>query len=137
LAVTNNLTWKKPRSIAIVIAWGTINASIVLQAFLNRRLSLEWFDLLFLFFVGIFAGVLLADVKTIVLGIFEALFLSIGLTYFCMILPVLVGNVGGFFQANVIYQATLGYIFRAFFPTAVFACFLGGMLGGFVEDLIL
>ena len=134
LVATDEIVWRKPRTIAIVIAWGVTNASIILNAFLNGREMLEWYDLLLLFVISGFAGVLLAEVKAIVLGVFEALFLSVLLTYVCMILPVLLGNVSGFYQANVIYWLALGVIFKAFFPLGLIAFIMGGMLGGFVED---
>jgi hypothetical protein len=134
LVATDEVTWRKPRSIAIVIAWGITNASIVLNAFLSGREALEWYDLLLLFFISGFAGVLLTDVKAIVLGVFEALFLSVLITYVGMILPVLLGNVSGFYQANVVYWLALGLIFRAFFPMALLTFIMGGILGGFAED---
>jgi hypothetical protein len=112
------------------------DASIVLNAFLGGRQVLEWYDLLLLFLISAFAGALLADVKAIVLGIFEALFLAILISYLLMILPVLVGNVAGFGQANVIYWMALGWIFRAFFPIGAMVCVMGGMSGGFAEDLL-
>ena len=134
LVATDEITWRKPRTVAIVIAWGITNASIVLNAFLNGREMLEWYDLLFLFVISGFAGVLLAEVKAIVLGVFEALFLSVLLTYVGMILPVLLGNVSGFYQANVVYWLSLGLIFKAFFPLALLAFVMGGLIGGFMED---
>jgi hypothetical protein len=130
------MTWKEPRTIAVVIAWGVTEASIVLNAFLSGRQMLEWYDLLLLFSISVFAGVLLVDIKAIVLGIFESLFLSIILSYVCMILPVLVGDVAGFGQANVIYWVTIGFVFRAFFPIGIMMFVAGGMLGGFAEGLL-
>jgi hypothetical protein len=78
--------------------------------------------------------VLLAEVKAIVLGVFEALFLCVLMTYVALILPVLVGNVAGFYQANTVYWLALAVIFRAFFPVGLLAFVMGGILGGFVED---
>lgn len=137
LGASDELTWRKPRSVAIVIAWGFTNTAIILNAFLSGRQIMAWYDFVLVLFVSAFAGVLLADVKTIVLGIFESLFLSVLLMYIALVLPVLLGNVAGFYQANLIYWVSLGLIFKAFFPLAVFAYFLGGMLGGFAEDLLL
>ena len=133
---TDEITWKEPRSVAIVIAWGIMNASIVLLAFLNGRQGLVWYDLLLLFFVSAFAGVILAEVKTVVLGIFETLFLSVVLTFFFMVLPAIVGNVAGFYHANVIYTMSVNWVFWLFFPTGMLAIFLGGLFGTFVEDLV-
>jgi len=141
VAASDEITWRKPRSIAIVIAWGIMNASIVLNAFLSGgqiggATGLEWYYLLLLFSVSVFAGLLLADVKTIVLGVFESLFISILFVYLGIILPVLLGNVAGFGQANVVYWTAIGLIFKAFFPLGILTFVLGGMLGGFMEDLL-
>lgn len=97
---------------------------------------LAWYDLFLLFFVGAFAGVLLADAKTLILGVFESLFLSVLLVYLGMILPVLLGNVAGFYQANIVYWDSLGFIFKAFFPIGAMVHFLGGVLGWFMEGLL-
>lgn len=137
MSASDELTWRKPRSVAIVIAWSLTNSAIILNAFLGGRQVMGWYDFAFVFLVSTFAGVLLADVKTIVLGIFESLFLSVLLMYIGLVLPVLLGNVAGFYQANLIYWVSLGLIFKAFFPLAVLAYLLGGMLGGFAEDLLL
>lgn len=136
LAASDDITWRMPRSIAIVIAWGVTNASIVLNAFLSGRQILGWYDFLFLLLISAFAGVLLADIKTIVLGIFESLFLCVLISYTCMILPALFGNVAGLGQANAIYWLAIFMIFQAFFPTALMMFVVGGMLGGFLEGLL-
>ncbi|MBX5326948.1 MAG: hypothetical protein ACQXXH_07070 [Candidatus Bathyarchaeia archaeon] len=132
----NGVTWKKPRSIVIILAWGVLNASLVMLAFLGGRLPLEWFDWLLLFFVAVFAGALLAEMKTIVLGAFEALLVSVGLTYLFMVLPVIVGNVEGYYFSNVVYSLSVTRVFWEFFPVPAFMCLLGGVVGGFVEDFI-
>jgi hypothetical protein len=138
---SDQVTWRKPRSITIVIAWGITNASIVLNAFLSGgqiggSTGLEWYYLLLLFSVSVFAGALLVDVKTIVLGVFESLFISVLFVYLGMILPVLLGNVAGFGQANLVYWAAIGLIFKVFFPLGILTFVLGGMVGGFAEDLL-
>jgi ABC-type dipeptide/oligopeptide/nickel transport system permease subunit len=78
----------------------------------------------------------LVEIKAIVLGVFEALFLSIALTFFCMLLPVILGNVAGYYHANVIYSMSVDRVFWLFFPTATLAFVVGGIIGGFAEDLI-
>lgn len=107
-----------------------------MNAFLSGRQVLAWFDLLVVFFVGAYAGVLLAETKALILGIFESLFLSILLVYLGMILPVLLGDVAGFYQANIVYWDAMGFILKAFFPLGAMAHFLGGILGWFAEGLL-
>lgn len=134
---SDELTWKKPRSIAIVIVWSIVNASLILNAFLSGRQFLAWYDMLLVFSISAYAGVLLAETKTLILGVFESLFISVLLVYLGMILPVLLGDVAGFFQANIVYWDAMGFILKLFLfpPLGTVAHFLGGLLGWFAEGL--
>jgi hypothetical protein len=131
---SDEITWKKPRSITIVIAWSITSASIILNAFLGGIEATEWYVLLILFFMSIFAGMLLEDIKAIILGVFEALFLTLFLTYVGIILPALLGRVSGFYQANVAYMVSADVVFRTFFPLGILSLIMGGLVGGFVKD---
>lgn len=119
-----------------MIAWGVSNAALILNAFLGGRNALAWYDLFLVFFVSAFAAFLLVDAKTLILGTFESLFLSVLLVYIGMILPVLLGDVAGFYQANIVYWEALGFIFRAFFPIGAMTHILGGLFGWFAEGLL-
>lgn len=133
-AASDEITWKKPRNIAIVIAWSITSASIILNVFLHGSQTMEWYVLLLLFFISVFAGMLLEDIKTIVLGIFEAFFLTTLLTYIGLILPVLLGNVADFYQANLVYWVSIEIVFRMFFPMVTLSLVIGGIVGGFAKD---
>jgi len=134
LLASDEITWKKPRSIAIVLAWSITNASIVLNVFLSGGLTLKWYILLLLFFFSVFAGMLLQDVKAIVLGVFEAIFLSMLLTYIGWTLPTFVGGTPFYGQATEVGMAALQYAFTMFFPMFPIVLVMGAVVGGFVED---
>lgn len=134
LLASDEITWKKPMSIVIVLAWSITSASIVMNVFLSGSPMLEWYILLLLFFLSVFAGMLLQDVKAIVLGAFEAVFLSMLLTYTGMILPTLSGGTPDYGQANAVYASALQYAFRMFFPAFPIILLMGAIVGGFVED---
>jgi len=145
-AAMDEITWRKPRSIVIVIAWSITAASIMLNAFLNGITTIDpfltqgdtgqWLALLLIFLVSVFAGVLLQDMKAIILGGFETVFLTVLLTYLGIILPIIFGSGGNFYQANTIYVASLGYVFSMFFPLIPMSLIGGVIIGGFVEDLL-
>lgn len=118
----------------IVIAWSITNASILLNLFYSGGQTLEWYILLLLFFVSVFAGMLLADIKAIVLGMFEAIFITLLLSYIGMILPIFVGCVSGYYEAQAVYTVSMTSIFRFFFPMVPLLSAIGALAGGFFED---
>jgi hypothetical protein len=76
---------------------------------------------------------LLEDIKSIVLGIFEAMALTILLTYAGMTLPAITGNAPGFYP-NVVYTTALYKIFAMFFPLIPICFLVGAIIGGFIKD---
>jgi hypothetical protein len=133
-AASDDITWKKPKSVAMIIIWSITTASIILNAFFTGAKVLEWYILLLLFIISIFAGTLLQDIKAIITGAFEAIFLTAILTWTGMILPILVGGVAGFYQAQAVYMISFNYAFRFFFPVVPISMVIGAVIGGFAED---
>jgi hypothetical protein len=133
-AASDDITWRKPKSVAMVVVWSITNASIILNVFFSGEQVLEWYILLLLFFISIFAGMLLQDIKAIIIGAFEAIFLTALLTWTGMILPIMVGGVTGFYQAQAVYTVSFGYAFRFFFPLVPISMAIGAVVGGFAED---
>jgi hypothetical protein len=131
---SDEITWKKPRTITVVMAWSITIASIILNAFIGGIQTTEWYVVLVLFFISIFAGMLLEEIKAIILGIFEALLLAALLTYTGMIFPALIGRVTSDTQANVVYSVSAELVFRTFFPLGVLSLVMGGIVGGFIKD---
>jgi hypothetical protein len=134
LLASDEVTWRKPSSILIVLAWSVTTACIELNAFLNGSQMLEWYVLLIIFLLSIFAGMLLQDIKAIILGVFEAVVLSVLLTYIGIVLPTFVGGTPYYGQANAVYWVALQYVFRMFFPAFPIILVMGALIGGFVED---
>jgi hypothetical protein len=138
---SDEVTWKKPRTILVVIAWSIISTSITLNVFLSGTQITGFafwsistaLPLLLLFLVSIFAGMLLGDIKSIVLGIFEALALTILLTFVGIALPVLIGSAPSFY-ANIVYDDAMYDIFSMFFPLIPISFLTGAVIGGFLED---
>jgi hypothetical protein len=133
-ATSDDITWKKPKSIAMVIVWSITTSTIILNVFFTGAKTLEWYVLLLLFFISVFAGTLLQDIRAIIIGAFEAIFLAAILTWIGMIVPILVGGVAGFYQAQAVYMVSFNYAFRFFFPLVPLSMIIGAILGGFAED---
>jgi len=134
LLASDEITWRRPRSIVIVLAWSITSASIVLNAFLSGSLTLNLYVLLLLFFLSVFAGMLLQDIKAIVLGVFEAVFLTVLLTYIGLTLPALAGGTPFYGQTNAVTMIALQDVFTMFFPAFPIIVVMGAIIGGFVED---
>jgi hypothetical protein len=141
---SDDITLKRPRTILIAVAWSITNASIILNAFLrmgnfaviNLFITGQpflWFLVLLLFSISVFAGMLLEDIKSIILGAFEAIALTVLLTYTGMILPILVGEAPNIYVQEI-YANSMSYIFTMFFPLIPLSFIIGAILGGFLED---
>jgi len=139
--MSDEITWTKPRTVLVVIAWSIISASIMLNVFLSGSQIVGYafwsistaLPILMLFFISVFVGMLLEDIKSIVLGVFEALALTILLTYVGMALPALVGNAPSIY-VNAIYADAMYDIFRMFFPLIPLSFLMGAAVGGFLAD---
>lgn len=140
-ATSDEITWKKPRTILVVIAWSITSASIMLNVFLSgsRYIGYAFWSistalpLLLLFLISILAGVLLADIKSIVLGVFEAFAITVLLMYVGMSLPALIGNAPVLYE-NAIYVNAMDSIFTTSFPLMPLIFLIGAVTGGFLED---
>jgi predicted neutral ceramidase superfamily lipid hydrolase len=132
---SNEIEWRKPRNVLTVAAWSVTNATIAMGVFLTGSPAPQWYFLLLLLFISIFAGMLLQDLKTIILGIFEALFLTVLLTYIFMVLPAFISGVS-YYEAQVIYTGAVGWTFTMFFPLFPIILIMGAIIGGFAEDWI-
>jgi hypothetical protein len=88
---------------------------------------------LLLFVISVFAGIVLGDLKSIVLGLFEALALTIFLAYLGMVLPALIGDAPSFY-AQAIYYLSADNIFIMAFPLFPLSFLAGAITGGFLQD---
>jgi len=84
--------------------------------------------------MSIFAGFVLVDARTIVLGYIASLVLSISIIYLALISPVLLNKVGFAPLTDLVYQEAIIMLFRGIFPVAVFLCFIGVFIGGFLGE---
>jgi len=131
-----NLTKTGIKTILTVFSWGIIYASIILQARFSGKEFLSAIDFSLLFAISVLAGLVLKDFKAIVFGSVGALLFSVFLMFVALTLPVLLNYMPYSFQGEFVYLIAIQMIFRIMFPTALFVCFLGGVLGGFLGEAI-
>ena len=108
-------------------------ASIMLQA-LYVSPMLGWLHWVLLAFASFFSGVVLVDLKTIVLGYFPVLALSLLIVLFFLAgLPVITGGILlGVFMDTLSVSAIL--VVRSTFPGVWIMCLLAGVFGGGVGE---
>ena len=132
----------KVLNILVTTGWAIALASLAVKA--ERSIS-AWttfstVDLLLALIISILAGIMIVDLKTILYGYFGSMISSfIMAVLFSFLLDWFVAGLQEvmfeipFGWEFVIYEA-MRRIFRIFFPTALFFCFLGVFLGGFLGE---
>jgi len=117
----------------IVISWSLIISSILLRALYERPI-LSVLELALLVIVSIFAGAVMANARTVVLGYIASIILTIFITYFSLVLPVLLNKIGFAPLGDLVYQQAIIMVFRGIFPVPIFLCFIGAFVGGFLGE---
>lgn len=121
------------KNVLIIVSWGFLMASIVLQA-LYTHMSLTALDILLLFVVSVLAGMILIDIKTIVLGYICSFFLSVLITFICLTLPATLGIFEYAMQSEALYRVAISVIFTGVFPAPIILCFIGGFVGSAISE---
>lgn len=119
--------WK----IVVTVGWGVIVASLSLQALYIRPL-LSALDIFLLFLASVAAGMVLVDVKAVVLSFVVALAIAISLMYFCLTLPSTLGIAGDLTEA--LQSGAVVMVFKGIFPTSVLAILFGGFFGSIIAE---
>jgi len=115
----------------VTLGWAVMVASLIVQALYVRQ-ALTESEIVLLFVVSVVAGALLVDIERMVLSFVMAFGLAVVFSYFCLILPSLLGLVG--VAAEALYSAAVAMIFPAVFPSPFFVTILGGFLGSFIGE---
>lgn len=125
----------KLRKRIAVVGWAIIIASILLHS-LYQKQSVSFFDFALLFLASVFAGLILVDIRTILVGYLVAFVLSVALIYVCLILPVLLDVFTYPEFGEVVYREAVKLVFVAVFPISFFTCFVGGFIGGAFGEML-
>lgn len=132
----------KVLNILVTTGWAIALASLAVKAERSIRAwtTFSTADLLLALIISILAGIMIVDLKAILYGYFGsmissfmmAVLFSFLLDWFVAGLQEVMSEIP-FGWEFVIYEA-MRRIFRIFFPTALFFCFLGVFFGGLLGE---
>jgi len=125
----------RKKTITILAAWATIISSIILQALYSSPM-LIWFHYLSLFLISTLSGILIADLKEIILGYFIVVLLSVLIIIFCLaILPGITGKILlDPSLADLLVQSAIVLVMRSTFPSVWILCLLAVILGSAIAE---
>lgn len=125
----------RKKTIIILATWATMISSIILQTLYSSP-TLTWFQYLFLFLISTLSGILIADLKEIVLGYFIVVILSLFMMTFCLaMLPSITGKVlPDPSLADLLIQTAIVMVVRATFPSVWICCLLAVILGSAIAE---
>jgi hypothetical protein len=121
----------------IILIWAITASAIILQALYVQPL-LTWHHYLFLFIASILPGILLADLKEIIIGYFIMCLLSLFIMTFSLaILPVISGKVPPIPSLiDMLLQSALITIFRSTLPSVWILCLISAILGSAIAEYL-
>jgi len=128
--------------LAVILGWAITVASIMLQAMYKPRygivvaspISLTLLDYLSLFGASVLSGMILVDAEKVMLGYIASLFTSLLIMFVALISPSFLGTVKYSSVEGLLYGGAAALIFQYVFPTAIFVCLAGGVLGGILGE---
>lgn len=122
----------KPKSILIALGWTVTICSVILQVlYTSSGPGLLWYHYAALFLVSMLAGIVIVDLKDVILGYFIVFPLSFATLIFVMgVLPGAAGKLqSGTMALDVIGGMAINMVMRITFPGVWVLCLLGGILG--------
>jgi hypothetical protein len=125
----------KKKNLIILIAWATIISSIILQTLYSRP-TLTWLQYLALFIISLLAGILIGDIKEIIIGYFITIPLSFLIMTFCLtILPSITGKLSQTSSLiDLLFQSTIVMVVRSTFPSVWILCLISVILGSVISE---
>jgi len=115
----------------VAVGWAIVIASVFVQS-LYVRPALTEFEIILLFLASAVAGAVLVDIEKLIVSFFLAIGLAIFLSYFCLVLPSVLGFAG--VAGEALYSAAIVMLFRSVFPAPFIFILLGGLLGSFIGE---
>lgn len=132
------------KNILITSEWTILLSGVILWAFYSgHSYSLEALstygpafmldDLVIVFAVSVFAGLILVDLESIVFGSVGVLGSSVVIVFLCINLPSFLGMIEYPALREYLQVAAVNFIFRSFMLSGVI-CLMGALLGGFLGE---
>jgi len=129
------LVKKTLKELKIAILWAMLLSAILIHSMLNRQ-GLSIIDFVFLALVGFWAGVILVDLDSIVVGCVIAFGLCVFIMFFALSLPAFLGVLSYPGLNDIVYNQAVRMIFLAVFPFPLFLGVVSSILGGYVGEKI-
>jgi hypothetical protein len=120
----------KTKTIAILTGWAFIISSIILQSLYISPLLL-WFHYILLFITSLLCGMIIVDLKDIILGYFFVIPISLLTMIFCLaVLPEITGKILlTSLSLDMLIQSAVIIILRSTFPSVWILCLIAAILG--------
>ena len=125
-----NVTFK---NLLVILGWGVVIASIVLQRLYQEPLLLLQ-DYLLIFAISVLATMITVDARIVILGWIGSTLISILIMFICLTLPGAVDEVASYFVLEFLYAGAIVMIFRSVFPVAIITTFIGAVVGGAIGE---
>jgi len=125
------------RTVLVAVGWSFLISSIILQAlYVTPVLSWPFYVLLVL--ASLICGMLIVDLKDIILSYFVVLLFSFStITFFLGVLPSLTGKLQtGFLTSDLVVSSAVLMIVKSTFPGVWVFCLLSGIFGGGIGERI-
>jgi hypothetical protein len=125
------------RTVLVAAGWSFIISSVILQV-LYVTPTISWSCYVILVLASVMCGILIVDLKDIILSYFLVLLFSFSVTTFMLgILPSVTGMLqSGFMTSDLIVSFAILMIVKSTFPGIWVFCLLAGILGGGIGETI-
>ena len=100
--------------------------------------GLQWAHYVLLIFVSAVCGMLIVDLKDVILSYFLVMLFSFSMTTFVFgVLPSITGALrSGFMASDLVVSSAVMMIIKSTFPGVWVLCLLGGVIGGGIGERI-
>lgn len=124
------------RGIRISILWALLLSAILVNSLLSKP-ALSMLDIILLAIVSFWAGLILIDFGSIIIGWFMAFIICIPIMFFELSLPAFLGVLSYPGLNEIIYFQAVKMIFTAVFPSPIIVGVVSSVLGGYFAERFL
>ncbi len=123
------------QEIRVSVFWALLLSAVLMHSLLTSQ-SLSILDLVLLTLVCFWAGLILVDIESIVVGSFFALGLCTLIMFVEFSIPAFLGVLSHAEFNEIVYYQAIRMIFTAIFPVPVILCLVAGILGGYFGERV-
>jgi len=126
----------KVRDLLTLFLWSIMLSSVTLtfSFFMSEYFYLSYF---FWIVTGLFAGLLIVDLKRVVFCSILSYFLSSVFMFLFLSLPVFLGTLSHQVLGNLVYGQNLKLVFSLSFPFMLLTNIVSSIIGGYIGEILL